>query len=75
MSEICSTCADGDAGPLAYNSADAARLIGVSPKTLLNWRYEGKGPTPIRVSRSLVLYRRDALEDWLHDMQRRGGAA
>ena len=75
MSEICSTCADGDAGPLAYNSADAARLIGVSPKTLLNWRWAGKGPTPIRVSRSLVLYRRDDLDSWLRDMQRQGGVS
>lgn len=75
MSEICSTCADGDAGPLAYNTADAARLIGVSPKTLLNWRYEGKGPEYVRVSRSLVLYRRDDLDAWLRETQRRGGAA
>ena len=74
MSENTSACADV-VEPLAYNSADAARMLGVSPKTLLNWRYEGKGPTPIRVSHGLVLYRRDALEDWLHDMQHQGGAA
>lgn len=74
MSENTSTCADV-VEPLAYNTADAARMLGVKPKTLLNWRWAGKGPTPVRVSHGLVLYRRDDLDAWLHDMQRRGGAA
>lgn len=74
MSELSSlTSADGQ--QMAYTSADAARLIGISPRTLKNWRWAGKGPRPTRVSSACVLYRREDLDAWLRETQRRGGAA
>ena len=73
MSELSSlTSADGR--QMAYTSADAARLIGISPRTLKNWRWAGKGPRPTRVSPTCVLYRREDIDTWLRETQRRGGA-
>ena len=45
--------------PMALSSEDAARALGVSPKTLANWRCAGRGPAYVHVSdspRSPVLY-------------------
>lgn len=45
----------------------AAQMLGVSPRTLANWRSEGKGPDYVRLGRrhSAVVYRVDDLKDWL----------
>lgn len=42
-------------------------MLGVSPRTLANWRCEGKGPDYVRLGRrhSAVVYRVEDLEDWL----------
>ncbi|MDN6478475.1 helix-turn-helix transcriptional regulator, partial [Corynebacterium variabile] len=44
---------------LAVSTADAAQMIGVSPKTLRNWRSLGRGPKPTTLSKSQVVYRVD----------------
>ena len=48
---------------------DAARYLGLTPKTLAMWAMEGKGPEPVRVG-GRVFYFRDALDRFI-----RGGAA
>lgn len=75
MLENPSTGANAVVEPLAYSTADAARAIGISPRTLKNWRYEGRGPTPTRLSPVLVVYRREDLDRWLREQQRAGGAS
>lgn len=52
---------------LAVTTEDAAAMLGISPKTLANWRVLGRGPAYVRVGarRSPVLYRVDDLEAWL----------
>lgn len=63
------------AQPLAFSTVDAAKLLGVSAKTLANWRYLGKGPTYIRLGnspRAQVLYRYEDLDAWLSTLSRVG---
>ena len=45
----------------------AAELISVSEKFLEKRRRTGNGPPFIRVSRNLVRYERDKLENWMRD--------
>lgn len=59
--------------PMALSSEDAARALGVSPKTLANWRCAGRGPAYVHISdspRSPVLYLMEDLEDWLRSRRR-----
>lgn len=63
------------AQPLAFSTVDAAKLLGVSAKTLVNWRCLGKGPTYIRLGnspRAQVLYRYEDLDAWLSTLSRVG---
>lgn len=62
--------------PMAFSSEDAARMLGVGPKTLANWRCAGKGPAYIHLSdspRSPVLYLYEDLETWLRSRHRCSG--
>jgi hypothetical protein len=43
---------------------EAARLLGIRPRTLQEWRYEGRGPGWFKVGQS-VRYSRKGLEVWL----------
>ena len=43
-----------------------AELVGVTPKTLLNWRTQGRGPSSYKLGVSgVVRYRREDVADWL----------
>ncbi len=46
--------------------AELAGYLGVPIKTLYTWRYRHEGPPALRIGRHLR-YRRDDVEDWLHD--------
>ncbi len=45
---------------------EAARYIGVSPKTLPDWRVDGRSPPWIKAGRRVV-YRRVDLDRWLSE--------
>lgn len=45
------------------NTTEAAPLVGVSPKTLMNWRVLGMGPKHIRAGRK-VAYDVNDIEAW-----------
>lgn len=50
------------------SSRRAAQLLGISTKTLANWRCEGKGPKGwARLNRTLVVYRVDEIEAFLEE--------
>jgi hypothetical protein len=66
------------ARPITLASDDAARVLGIQPKTLANWRSLGKGLAYIHLSdspRSQVLYFYEDLEAWTHSLRRCGGDA
>lgn len=46
-----------------------AALLKRSPKTLRNWRLEGRGPRPTKVNGRFVGYRRSDVEAWLRQGQ------
>ena len=43
----------------------AAKHIGVHPRTMDNWRSQGRGPTYIRVGSRRIVYRIEDLEKYL----------
>lgn len=55
-----------DADPY-LTSTETAAMIGISPKTLRNWRCFGKGPKPILLGAvgSRVRYRRSEVDTYL----------
>lgn len=56
-----------DSSALSVNATEAAAMLGVSPRTLANWRTQGIGPAFIRIGavHSRTLYRLDDLQAWL----------
>ena len=54
--------------PKMLSTADAARMLGLAPYTLRRWRYEGKGPRFVKLSRSqqaAVIYYEDDVQAFL----------
>ena len=45
-------------------SREAARMIGVSPRTLAKWRQRGVGPQCVRLGYNLVVYRLSDIDAW-----------
>ena len=58
---------DASTSPLAVNAVDAAAMLGVSLRTLANWRTRGIGPAFVRIGavHGRTLYRLDDLNTWL----------
>lgn len=58
---------DSSTAPILVTSDEAARIIGIAPKTLVNWRNRGKGPAYVRLGEkhSPVMYRACDLEAWI----------
>lgn len=49
-------------------TAEAARLLGLAPKTLREWRCDKTGPAALKIGsgkRARVFYRRTSLEAWV----------
>ncbi|MGW1466603.1 helix-turn-helix transcriptional regulator [Streptomyces sp. NPDC002308] len=53
------------------NVKHAAAYLGISPHTLYVWRHRRQGPPSFRMGpRGRVMYRRTALDAWIHDQER-----
>ncbi|MGY5133367.1 helix-turn-helix transcriptional regulator [Streptomyces nigrescens] len=49
---------------------DAAEYLGLSPHTLYVWRHRRQGPPSFRMGpRGRVMYRREALDAWIHEQE------
>ena len=61
--------------PITVDVNTAAALIGVSVRTLRNWRYQGEGPAYLRAGGpgSRVLYRYKDIEKWIDSRESVGG--
>jgi len=53
-----------ESGVIQYNEAQAARLLGLSRKTLQKFRLTGEGPRYVRVSARCVRYRIADIHTW-----------
>ncbi|WP_371628243.1 helix-turn-helix domain-containing protein [Streptomyces sp. NBC_00341] len=52
------------------NVRDAAAYLGISPHTLYVWRHRRQGPPSFRMGpRGRVMYRRTALDAWIHEQE------
>ncbi|AEK37476.1 MAG: helix-turn-helix transcriptional regulator [Mycobacteriaceae bacterium] len=71
--QVATTTTDTGLPRLAVSTTDAAQMLGISPKTLRNWRSLGRGPRPTTLSGSQVIYRVDELSAWLDRVERQGG--
>ena len=47
--------------------AEAAKMLGISERTLIRWQKSGKGPECIYYSPTMVRYRIADIEQWLRD--------
>jgi Helix-turn-helix domain len=47
-------------------AAEAGEILGISPATLANWRWAGKGPRYVRINRQTIRYPKSALADFAH---------
>ena len=56
--------------PLFTRPQELANILHISPKTLAEYRLNGKGPDYIAVSKRCVLYPAAAVESWLASQQR-----
>ena len=44
-----------------------AEYLGISRWTVQSWRLQGKGPTPIKLTASLVVYELEEVERWVRE--------
>lgn len=47
------------------DTRQAAELLGLRPSTLEQWRWQGRGPEHVRLSRRAVRYRREDLDAYI----------
>ena len=60
------------------NDKDAAKYLDLATQTLRNWRFLGKGPRYIKMSKRCVRYKLEDLEAWVNQHAidtEQGGAA
>lgn len=48
---------------------EAAMVLGISQRTLEDWHHHRRGPPYIRVSRTMVRYRRSDLDRWIESVK------
>lgn len=60
-----------DAADVVLTPEQAAEVLGVSTRTLSNWRSAGIGPKWFRLADRLIRYRRSELHAWLREQERR----
>ena len=51
--------------PQLLTAEDVARITGLSIETLAQWRSQKKGIPFLKLSRNVVRYQQDHLDDWL----------
>ena len=56
--------------PLMLDTNDAAEVLGISPRTLEDYRWRGSGPPFYKLGRRLVRYRLDDLKAFAFQSKR-----
>ncbi len=60
----------GEAGNRLLSTPEAGRLLGVSPRTLEDWRLHGGGPLFRKLGRRLVRYLASDLQAFVEEARR-----
>ncbi len=50
---------------MLLRTKEAAALLGLKPKTLQNWRLEGRGPVWLSLGSRIIRYAPDAIAAWI----------
>ncbi len=58
---------EGQSQDRLLNEVEAARFLGLRPRTLQNWRWSGEGPPFVRVSNRAIRYRISDLRRWVEE--------
>ena len=53
--------------PQLLNESEAADFLGVSPRTLSNWRCRGGGPDYVKMGSKAIRYRLDDLNEFIDE--------
>ncbi|WP_409562171.1 helix-turn-helix domain-containing protein [Hyphomicrobium sp. B1] len=64
---------DGRNLPVYLTTAEVAAMIRIKPRTLEDWRLDGKGPPATKLGKgnvARVVYRLEAVLQWLKDHER-----
>lgn len=61
---------ESSVAPLLVDTETAAEMLGLAPRTLEKWRWQGGGPPFIRVSSRCVRYATKDLDRWIEDERR-----
>ena len=56
---------DMDTPPPLLDTPSTAKVLGLKPRTLEEWRRRGGGPQYIRLSATCVRYQIDSLNEWI----------
>jgi predicted DNA-binding transcriptional regulator AlpA len=64
VSEIHQAVPPSKLSALLIDERAAARLLGLTPRTLQKWRHSGDGPVYVRISSRCIRYRLADLEAW-----------
>lgn len=60
--------------PILLTTNELAAMLKIKPRTLEDWRLDGKGPNYIKLGKgptARVLYRLEAVESWLTHQERK----
>lgn len=52
-----------------YTSIQVAEMLGLKPRTLINWRSQGQGPKYIKIG-GLVRYEHSAIEAYIDEARK-----
>jgi len=63
-------CATDRPDPL-YDEKQTAKYLGVSVRTLRNWRWSGRGPEYVALSGRLIRYELTRIQDWVKSKRRK----
>lgn len=56
--------------PILYDERQAAAALGMTPRTMQEWRRTGEGPPFVRISSRCIRYRPNDLVTWAADRLR-----
>ena len=56
-----------------FTTAELSHMLGRSPRTLHRWHANRQGPPRTKIG-TLIVYRKSAVESWLHAEEVNGGA-
>jgi excisionase family DNA binding protein len=55
-----------------FTTEELAEFLGLSPRTLKDWRNQGKGPKSVRIGHKTIRYRKEDVDSWIKRQKKTG---